>query len=713
MSYIIACAITLTIGFTAVHTQQAQWESISGPGYGQVSSMITAANGNVLAWVPYGGLYRYDPSGMRWLSVPIPIPIPIPTWKNDGWRFVMGPDRIIYLTRTWREDGGILRSTDHGYSWELLSVPERVWQLAATSLNHLYIAGFHTLYLSKDRGETWRRLGEKDNFSDPPHAFAVDDSGVIFISYRILEGKSTAVYVSRDSVKSWIESLHGWHQFVDDIVIDRDRVAYVRLRDGKAYRSTDAGSTWEVIQNKGHLHVPFDSPVLYAVSISDGVSISSDRGSTWVSSGPLPISRSRPMDAFTVDSTGRYFVGGEQEVIVSDDRGASWHNVSNGLRGYWVTGVTGLPSGTILAGFRPHNGAGHGAFRTTDDGVTWEEMYGDTPSFLDPFSRTPDGTVYCVTGYGANTTNKLFVSRDDGVSWKVLPVQPFGFLARSDGVLFASDTGTFVSRDDGERWSVSELPGTTNYTFSLLAEGRDRVVFGATEQNVYRSTDDGKSWTQFPDVPVGPSQQSRINGLCSLNGVVFIGFSAAEHGVYRSSDNGATWLQWTVDAGVERMVVGVNGHIAVATPDMHIFRSTDEGLTWVDVTSGYKYGQMRSLGMDGLGRILAGSNTGLFRLSDDVTAISPQRPSTPELHVTVYPNPVRGGQFHVAVHSAPTHDIAIVIQDMLGRPVYTASLTSAAPRNYAISVRDLPVGVFVLSARSGLSARQVLVTVIR
>jgi hypothetical protein len=468
-----------------------------------------------------------------------------------------------------------------------------------------------------------------------------------------------------------------------------------------------------VIQDKGHLHAPFDSPVLYAVSISDGISVSSDSGSTWVSSGPLPISRRLPMDAFTVDSSGRYFVAGEHEVIVSNDRGASWQSSSSGLRAYWVTGVTGLPSGTILAGFRPHRGEGHGGFRTTDDGVTWEKMYEDIPSYLDPFSRTRGGTVYCVTGYGANNTNKLFVSRDDGASWKVLPVEPYGFLARSDGVLFASNSGTFVSRDDGERWSESELPGTAKYTFSLLAEGLDRVVFGATEQNVYRSTDDGKSWTQFPDVPVGPPLQSRINGLCSINGIVFIGFSTAELGVYRSSDNGATWRQWNVDAGVERMVVGANGHIAVATPDMRIFRSTDEGITWVDVTSGYKYGQMRSLGMDGLGRILAGSNTGLFRLSDDVTAISAQRPSTPEMRVTVYPHPVRNGQFHVAVSSEHAHDISILIQDMLGRPVYTTSLASTASRDFTISAGDLPAGVYVFSARSGLSIHQELVTVIR
>ncbi len=713
MSYIIACAIALIICFTALNAQQAHWESISGPGYGKVSSLITAANGDVLAWVPFGGLYRFDPSGPRWVLVPIPIQIPVPYQYRDGRRFAMGQDRIIYLTKAWREPGGVLRSTDHGYSWEELTVPERVWQLSVTSLNHLYITGYHAIYQSTDRGETWSLLGEKNNFSEAPHSFAVDDSGVVFISYRILEDKSGQVYVSRDSVKSWIESLYLWHKSIAEIVIDRNRVVYTKVSDGTVYRSSDAGREWDVIQDMGYLHAPFDSPVLYAVSRSDGISVSSDSGSTWVSSGPLPISRSLPMDAFTVDSSGRYFVAGEHDVIVSDDYGASWQTVTSGLRGYWVTGVTGLSSGTILAGFRPHRGEGHGAFRTTDDGVTWEEMYGDIPSFLDPFSRTPDGTVYCVTGYGANTTNKLFVSRDDGVSWKVLPVQPFGFLARSDGVLFASDTGTFVSRDDGERWSVSELPGTTKYTFSLLAEGRDRVIFASTEENVYRSTDDGKSWTQFPDVPVGPPQPSRINGLCSINGVVFIGFSTAEHGVYRSSDNGATWRQWTVDAGVERMVDGENGHIAVATPDMRIFRSTDEGLTWVDVTSGYKYGQMRSLGMDALGRILAGSNTGLFRLSDDVTAISPQRPSTPEIHVTVYPHPVRNGQLHVAISSASSHDITILIQDLLGRPAYTTSLAPTASRDFTINAGHLPAGVYVFSARSGLSIHQELVTVLR
>jgi photosystem II stability/assembly factor-like uncharacterized protein len=151
-----------------------------------------------------------------------------------------------------------------------------------------------------------------------------------------------------------------------------------------------------------------------------------------------------------------------------------------------------------------------GAWRSTDGGKQWERTSeGFKTEDIHGFAVVHNGSriLYATTNAG------LHLSRDDGASWTMHPIDsPWQYtrsiVERPDGtgVMFMTNgdgpPGTagrlFRSRNYGLDWENVGLPGEVESSAYFLATNPadpNLIYCAATLGQIYRSTDGGESWT--------------------------------------------------------------------------------------------------------------------------------------------------------------------------------------------------------------------------
>ncbi len=137
-------------------------------------------------------------------------------------------------------------------------------------------------------------------------------------------------------------------------------------------------------------------------------------------------------------------------------------------------------------------------------------------------------------------------------------------------ILAGATSGVYRSTDDGISWSLFAV-GLINKDINSLFVS-DTTIFAATNKGLYRSTDNGNTW------------DNRQNGLVNLAINSFAKsettiFAATNKGLYRSTDNGNMWqVTGFADQYIGNCATsGMN--LYVGTKD-GLYRSTDNGETW-------------------------------------------------------------------------------------------------------------------------------------
>lgn len=222
-----------------------------------------------------------------------------------------------------------------------------------------------------------------------------------------------------------------------------------------------------------------------------------------------------------------------------------------------------------------------GLYRSTDNGEHWLSISGGRDAYSFPsVSSTPSGMYIALFYYTVKR------SYDDGQTWEALPTQGFTVVnhvvVNAAGQIFLkTNNSVWRSSDEGDSWTQLTLAaGVTG--ISELEISPDGDLFAATPNNkIYRSTNNGDTWAEL-FTAAGDVRAFGFHGPSTVYALT--SFS----GSYSSTDNGNNWTLLSPLPGTNggyRIAVNAAGHLFVASSDGGIFSTSDAGTTWSDVTT--------------------------------------------------------------------------------------------------------------------------------
>jgi len=433
----------------------------------------------------FWGIYKTTDAGRAWVSV-----------KPQWWTSYTDADHptvdrrdtnIVYFAS---RDSGIVRSTDQGVTWRIVS--------GAGLPGNGRTAGMRCLHQEPWAGQRLWAANCRFNSGD-------------------------GVFVSSDFGETWVQKNQGFTAAeVTAVTMDPQNpfVLYASSDIGGAFKSTDAGGSWFEINDS--LLIPYPgnpwitredllsltvarrSPgVLYAGSDGHGVFKSTNSGRSWFPSSQGMPSSYLPVCALVIDprSDSLIYAGlsswphfgwiGGWGVYKSADAGFSWVRKNSGL------GRDTLVSSLALSRSAPDTlyvGTIEGVFKSTNGGDSWQ-----------PTGAMPDSVIsVCVDPwdsqiiYAGTATYGFYRSADGGASWvqrnNGLPslfVRTIVCDTLHPGRLAAgTSAGVFWSDDWGENWREvgSGLTSAWGLAFQYLPVDSVKIYAGTCSRGVLSNT---------------------------------------------------------------------------------------------------------------------------------------------------------------------------------------------------------------------------------
>ena len=236
-----------------------------------------------------------------------------------------------------------------------------------------------------------------------------------------------------------------------------------------------------------------------------------------------------------------------------------------------------------------------------------------------------NGTLYSYVLDGAQT--RVYASTDTGSTWIALEyiatmnsVNPGRLHIGHAGNFYAPDSTAGWRRSTNEGISWELLPGTSD--FGRLVETSTGTLIGwkwnATENQFYRSTDLGQSWTLqasfpavdmvlgYPDFEVSPF--GGVFGKVTQNSLNYLAH-------YNSTDDGQSWVRLMVGEEFNLLFASTSGAIFFKKSlDARLYRMAGPGQPLVVINSAINF---NSLTMLASGRILASTISKALFYSDN------------------------------------------------------------------------------------------------
>jgi len=194
-----------------------------------------------------------------------------------------------------------------------------------------------------------------------------------------------------------------------------------------------------------------------------------------------------------------------------------------------------------------------------------------------------------------------------------------GLVTTTLGEVFASTNrscqdsnalGVFRSTDQGASWTQLNL-GLTSTNVGSLALSKGGNLFAGAHDGIYRYDRTLATWK-----PSGLSGQTIIMLVATQNGL-FAADSCYCRGLYQSFDEGSTWQPTAggLPTCVNAFVQDASGNSFAGTGTSGVFKLPAGGTSWQAVNGGLPTSDVHWLALDAGGNLFMGGPAGLFRMN--------------------------------------------------------------------------------------------------
>ncbi len=186
----------------------------------------------------------------------------------------------------------------------------------------------------------------------------------------------------------------------------------------------------------------------------------------------------------------------------------------------------------------------------------------------------------------------------------------YSLVEHSSGYIFAgSNNDIYRSTDGGKSWIG--VCATDDYVSSLTLDNSGNIFAATNGGSVYSSNDTGSTWIKLN---TDFFSNIRIYAIVvTTGGTIFI---ATGGGVYSSTDGGNSWNSTQMSGITQSLVIGPNRTLWTGLYNGQLWNSTDGGNSWsLDYYNFPNY--VRALAFDSKGHMFVGTSGGVYRSTDN------------------------------------------------------------------------------------------------
>jgi photosystem II stability/assembly factor-like uncharacterized protein len=315
-------------------------------------------------------------------------------------------------------------------------------------------------------------------------------------------------------------------------------------------------------------------------------------------------------------------------------------------------------------------------FYTTDGGQTWTAgsvMHEEEDEVID--LQVIDGVIYA-----AMVVNGCFVSTDSGQSWRRhnegltgLGAQNLSMMARRGDSLYAATNGSGVFVKPLQpvfaSWKAYDENLAWGNVGSIVEGGGTLLAGGGISAKLSRCEKDRHTWHEHAFDVFNGVENGFLGGI--QQGDIWLG--AGTQGLYRSTDDGLSWSEFDLNIGLISVARFARWQGAVVSllskvSGQSFLRSTqDTGKVWGPFQPALPTGSVAFDLLDHKGRLFCARGNGLWMLAPLVATEEPRQELAEVM--PVWPNPIHKGYITLSVVLRQKADVNVRFLDMQGRTV--------------------------------------------